>query len=292
MTTAREIVTALGGKWCGKEGTARCPAHNDHDPSLSVTESNGRTLVICRAGCDQDAVIGALRARGLWGRQGGLKQAMPSEIDQQRQADDLKRSSSALAIWRAASPVVGTLADKYLHVRGIKGPFPPSLRFHSCLRYRDQDGSGAKFLPGMISAIQWPDRKIGAIQRTFLDPRGDRKGQVPRPRKTLGPFNGGALRLGPAGHEIGIAEGLETGLSAMQLFEVPVWCACGARLAAINLPATVSTVHVFADNGDPGHEAAERAATRHTQEGRRAVLRYPPPEFGDWNDVLCAEALA
>ena len=89
----------------------------------------------------------------------------------------------------------------------------------------------------------------------------------------------------PAGVELGIAEGLETGLSAMRLFEVPVWCACGARLSAIDLPPEVKTVHVFADNGVPGREAAERAADRYTHEGRRVEIRYPPSAFGDWNDV-------
>ncbi len=112
------------------------------------------------------------------------------------------------------------------------------------------------------------------------------------PRKTLGPFNDGALRLGPAGPELGTAEGCETGLSAMRLHEVSVWCACGARLSAIDLPPEVETVDVFADNGVPGREAAERAADRYTHEGRRVVIRYPPPAFGDWNDVLGAELVA
>ena len=176
--------------------------------------------------------------------------------------------------------------------RGIEPPYPPSLRFHPNLRYHDQDGPGALFLPALIAAIQWPDRRIGAIQRTYLDPRGDRKAQVSDPRKTLGPFNGGALRLGPAGPELGIAEGCETGVSAMRLHEVPVWCACGARLSAIDLPPEVTTVHVFADNGLPGKDAAERAADRYTHEGRRVEIRYPPPAFGDWNDVARAQVAA
>ncbi len=112
------------------------------------------------------------------------------------------------------------------------------------------------------------------------------------PRKTLGPFNGGALRLGPAGAALGIAEGLETGLSAMRLHEVPVWCACGARLGAIDLPPEVETVHVFADNGTPGKDAAERAAERYTHEGRSVDIRYQPPAFGDWNDVIRAQVAA
>lgn len=46
---------------------AYCPAHNDSNPSLSVANgSDGRILVHCHAGCPQDAVIQALKARELW----------------------------------------------------------------------------------------------------------------------------------------------------------------------------------------------------------------------------------
>jgi len=61
------IAKALGS--ARREGAAwrcLCPVHDDHNPSLSVEDRDGKTLVICRAGCSQDAVIGALRARGLW----------------------------------------------------------------------------------------------------------------------------------------------------------------------------------------------------------------------------------
>jgi putative DNA primase/helicase len=59
---AADIVTALGGR--GK--MAKCPAHADEKPSLSVTERHGRLLVHCHAGCAQDAVIEALKALKLW----------------------------------------------------------------------------------------------------------------------------------------------------------------------------------------------------------------------------------
>src|SRR5215207_3881932 len=40
---------------------ACCPSHDDHDPSLSVTEGDdGRALVHCFAGCEVDAVLAAL----------------------------------------------------------------------------------------------------------------------------------------------------------------------------------------------------------------------------------------
>jgi hypothetical protein len=49
------------GRWM-----ARCPAHDDRTPSLSITDRNGTVLVHCFAGCPQTEVIAALRARGLW----------------------------------------------------------------------------------------------------------------------------------------------------------------------------------------------------------------------------------
>ena len=103
---------------------------------------------------------------------------------------------------------------------------------------------------------------------------------------TLGPFLDGAVRLGPAGEVLGIAEGIETGLSAMQFCDVPVWAACGSRMHKIALPDCVREVHIFADNGAPGRLAAEKAANSFTREGKRVLLRFPPNRFGDWNDVI------
>jgi len=45
---------------------ACCPAHDDKNPSLAITDANNTTLVYCFSGCQQINVIEALRARGLW----------------------------------------------------------------------------------------------------------------------------------------------------------------------------------------------------------------------------------
>src|SRR5437879_2989712 len=47
-------------------GRLHCPSHSDTNPDLSLKEKDGVVLVHCFAGCTQDAVIEALRARGLW----------------------------------------------------------------------------------------------------------------------------------------------------------------------------------------------------------------------------------
>jgi putative DNA primase/helicase len=65
--TAETIAKALGGSKAGGGWTARCPAHDDRDPSLSIHDSgDGKVLVRCHAGCEQKRVIDALRNRGLW----------------------------------------------------------------------------------------------------------------------------------------------------------------------------------------------------------------------------------
>lgn len=64
--TAADIAQALGGRKTARGWVVRCPAHNDRSPSLSIADADGRVLVHCFAGCEQEAVIDALRARGLW----------------------------------------------------------------------------------------------------------------------------------------------------------------------------------------------------------------------------------
>ena len=57
---------ALGGRWGGQSGAARCPAHDDRKASLSLSRGEGgRPLWRCHAGCTQEAVLEALRERGL-----------------------------------------------------------------------------------------------------------------------------------------------------------------------------------------------------------------------------------
>jgi hypothetical protein len=136
----------------------------------------------------------------------------------------------------------------------------------------------------MIAAVQAPGRQTTAIHRTYLRLDGQGKAGVNDPKMALGPLGEGAVRLAKAGPVLGIAEGIETGLAAMQLFEIPVWCALGSRLHRIALPDVVTKVIVLADSGDAGMEAADKAIKVFFGQGRKATLCVP--EFGDFNDVL------
>ena len=145
----------------------------------------------------------------------------------------------------------------------------------------------------MIAAVQAPDRKVTAIHRTYIRDDGCGKAGVSTPKMALGPIGRGALRLGPAGPALGLAEGIESALSAMQLFDLPIWASLSAsRLNRLWLPPETLEVHIFGDNGTPGHEAAERAVKAYQAQRRRVVVRFPPESYGDWNDALREEATA
>ena len=64
--TAAEIARTLHGRKSGEGWVARCPVHNDQNPSLSLRDTDGKVLVHCHAGCEQIAVVEALKALGLW----------------------------------------------------------------------------------------------------------------------------------------------------------------------------------------------------------------------------------
>jgi hypothetical protein len=57
LTAYERLEAALGGIHHGK---ARCPAHDDRHPSLSVRNADGKVLLLCHRGCPTDAVLEAL----------------------------------------------------------------------------------------------------------------------------------------------------------------------------------------------------------------------------------------
>jgi len=109
------------------------------------------------------------------------------------------------------------------------------------------------------------------------------------PRKLFSRMTGRegcAVRLMPAADVLGIAEGIETALSAAVLDGLPVWAAVNtALLAKFEPPAGVKRLILYADRDEPGLTAACRLMER--LQGRLPLeVRIPAPPAKDWNDVL------
>ena len=67
MDDVHELLQGLQARRSGSGWMARCPAHEDRNPSLSISiGQDGQILVHCHAGCKQTDVIAALRDRDLW----------------------------------------------------------------------------------------------------------------------------------------------------------------------------------------------------------------------------------
>lgn len=288
---AESLARALGGGRAGGGWMARCPAHDDREPSLSIRAAGeSRVLVHCHAGCTQGQVIAALRARGLW-PQDGSRPTGPARSNTARRPaptpPDRGRTAAALALWHAAAPAAGTLAQAYLCSRRIALPPPPSLRFHPGLRHP----AGGRW-PAMVALVRRAsDGSPLAVHRTFLATDGTGKAPVQPQRMMLGPCGGGAVRLAEAGEVLMVGEGIETCLAAMQASGLPAWAALSAGgLRQLDLPALVREVIVLADGDAPSEAAARAGAARWIREGRRVRIARPPPGQ-DFNDMLANPAM-
>lgn len=57
----KDILPILKGvRTSGSGFIALCPAHDDRNPSLSISESDGKPLLYCHAGCSFEAIVQAL----------------------------------------------------------------------------------------------------------------------------------------------------------------------------------------------------------------------------------------
>lgn len=286
--TAQTIAEALGGRKAGSGWTAHCPAHEDRTPSLSIRDSDdGKVLVRCHAGCDQERVIAALRARNLWtGFRLKSRHAARPIVERQPENDDVRRSKDALAVWRSAMRVHGTVVETYLLSRGLYLAPSSALRFHARLKHP----SGGTW-PAMVAPVtRWSDNTPLAVHRTFLARDGSSKAPVDPQKMMLGPCRGGAVRLADPSDLLMVGEGIETCLAAMQATGNPAWAALSTSgLRLLDLPKDVCDVIVLADGDDAGEAAAQDCAWRWKREGRHVRIARPPHGL-DFNDMLMGRA--
>ena len=287
MSDARTLTLALRGKWYRRFGLACCPAHGDRKPSLTIADGrDGKLLLNCKTGCGFTDVLQALRDRGLIDRHHKPQPPSPAEMAR-REAEDRaeaeRAEKKALACWREAQPIGGTVAETYLRSRGITCDLPDTLRFHP-----DCWHPSAKRFPAMVALIEGLPRL--AVHRTYLRPDGGGKAEVEPAKAMLGQAAGGAVRVAGGQGPLVVAEGIETALSLCSGLlgrPAPVWaCLSTSGLAGLRLPGGFPHRLTIAADGDPaGREAAHRLAERATALGW-TVSMLPAPEGRDWNDIL------
>lgn len=202
----------------------------------------------------------------------------------QRSAQETRAAGDRL--WQLANPLSASdPAGRYLWMRCGVTNYSDALRFVPSL----QCSGEPRNFPAMLATLTAPDGDACQIHRTYLTARGC-KAPIKSPRRMMPGIvaKGAAVRLTEVTTELGIAEGIETALSATALTGIPCWAALNAdMLRNWQPPNVVTRVVIFADNDEnfAGQEAGFALARRMIAEGRAANVSCPDGVGEDWNDV-------
>jgi putative DNA primase/helicase len=224
-----------------------------------------------------EGVVGAATAYGAIGGGNGHGGGKPK--------DPLKS-------WREANVnVFNTAVSDYLKGRGIEltAAEAVALRSHPALWHWL---SQAKW-PAMIAAVGPFGGPPVTCHQTFLEPDGSGKAPLEKARlfpSGASPTGGVWFGMPDPDHEFIVAEGIESALSAMRLFDAHAGCAAlsdnGVRF--LELPPEARRVRVFADDDELGQgaAAATEAGRRWKAEGRSVAVTMAAEVGRDANDVL------
>lgn len=281
---ASDLVKKLDGTWNGDHGMCRCPAHDDHHPSLSIRLGDVALLFKCFAGCDRHDILRAIR------RIDGdalARRSVPEPSRWQDERADAWLRQRACELWMNTQPLPCTQADAYLRQRGLTTS-SPALRY--CHVTPFGRGRAVRFRPALIAAV-FEGCTLFAVQRTFLEIGKPRRARdLGNPRRMLGRPMGGAVMLAPEGQTLGLAEGVETALSAMTILGIPVWATLGSeRMDRITIPARVTHLVLLPDRDRAGGRGAAKALDAYNRPGLTVEVVWPPLGFKDWNDALRME---
>lgn len=163
-------------------------------------------------------------------------------------------------------------------------PASHSLRAHPSVEYW-QDRQRIGRYPALLACVRDLRDELVTMHVTYLEEDGQ-KIQGHEPRKILSALTGRegcAVRLMRHDATLGIAEGIETALSAAVMHEMPVWSALNAALLQKFTPPTgVTKLVIFADRDIAGLDAATKLMQR-LQGSVEMEIRTPQSK--DWNDA-------
>lgn len=293
MKTAVEISQELNGKASGDGFMACCPAHDDQNPSLSITEKDGKVLFHCFAGCSQQRVIEALKNKGVFNMNVSKKTSGHGKprLDLDLRASEYKKNLTTkmknfLIIDRRLSEKVicdfnlGQSNDRLsIPVKGLDNKVQ-DIRLY--LPPSERKGKVAKILPDVNtdgSATLYPSeiipwlKQAAALNTENLD--------ILEPLGNLDPVERAGLIL--------ICEGELDALAAISIGYPAITNTCGAnawkshfseRIADLNLP-----VVILMDNDSSGKKGAEERAESLSNLGVKVSIASWPSDRLTGHDI-------
>ncbi len=252
----------------------------------AATADYGDLLDVIRESCGlvdfRDVAVEARRFLGLPKSEHRL-------VSQGTKPEPRGSPESARRLFAMSRPIAGTLAEAYLHERGIVTVHHAgALRFHPRCYYRPDEHAPTETWPAMVACVTALDGRIMGVHRTWLDPSGRSKAPIDTPRRAMGELLGHAVRFGTPDDVLAAGEGIETMLSLRcSLPTMPMVAALSANhLAALLLPSTLRRLYIARDADPAGDRAAETLSTRVKEVGIEAITLSP--RLGDFNDDLRA----
>lgn len=241
-----------------------------------------------------------------------------AEAARKARADAEKMRRLAQGLWlQGQEKIAGTPAELYLRdTRGIDlaalGRQPRALRYHPRVRYRHFDKATGEEIrgeyPAILTAISNGAGTFIACHRTYLAQGLDGwiKAPVPEPKKVLGDYRGGAIRIWsgvgpkggkgvqlsrtPFGTRVYLSEGIEDALSAAVINPAARVLAgvSLSNLGNVELPDAVTEVVLIADQDDDLETRAtlDRAAQAHAARGRLVRVWLNQRGGKDLNDAI------
>lgn len=284
----RGIVRALGGDVYqnGRRANVPAPGHTPDDRSVSLMLSAGRVIIHSFGGATWGEVRDDLHRRGLIDRAGRPSGGGPDAIAPR--LDHPGRLATARGLWSEAVPLgCGSLVLRHLASRRVRPPmWCADLAEHPRAPFSVY-GPCSRAGRAMMAAIRTPGGELTAVELTYLTPGGRTDTRLRIPRKTVGRVPAGAaVRLHAATHQMLVAEGVVTTLSASAWFKLPGWALLSAgNLARWDPPPGVTHVLIAGDRGEAGEASAARLYRRLAKNGIVATIALPPAPWGDWNEA-------
>ncbi|NWG54825.1 MAG: toprim domain-containing protein [Hydrogenophilaceae bacterium] len=295
MSRLERIVAACGGILLDGATRALIPgpnhSHKDRSVSLRLTEE-GRILIHCFSPKDDwRDVRRALADLGLLDGEPRVVEgsARRSPLRVVAQPVDEERLARAGRLWEESGPLKHSVAEAYMRRRAVPSGLWKStaLRFHPRMTSLDDRAKR----PALVAAISDAHGALQGVQVTLLSAHGTAKAAVATPRRVIGNLMGGTVRLADAQDELVVGEGIETMLTASDVFGVPAWAALSAdNLARLIIPHALRRLIIAADNDEAGLRAAQFLGARMVN-STTVEIETAPPGFNDWNDWARAQAL-
>jgi hypothetical protein len=280
------LLTGLRAKRTGKDKwQARCPAHDDRKPSLSIRVADDRVLLHCHGGCAQQAVLDALRDRGLWSsqqqghRSHGPAPAQQSCVGEDDDAHAARQLDKSRWYWQRRLPPANSPVVPYLENRGISGALPGSIGYLPPQKPDHHHAMIAAFgLPDehQPGELTMPVERVQGIHLTLLKSDGSAKAGTERDKLMLGPSAGFPIVVEPVNDlgGLGVAEGIEDALS-LRAAGLGGWAAGSAsrlpKLADV-VPSYAECVTIVVDDDPAGRRGSQELAERLEGRGIEVIL--------------------